>query len=180
MPRTKKPKEEVVSVLPIENQYNIDSSYVSISGEIVNFKARNFVPISEITIVCENIASAVAAEDGYHPYLEEFLVWTALVNLYTDIEINTMIEQDSDLWYKELVCSNLKDVLTGIISQGQYKLIVESVHNLIMYTIRNKKSSLDTLIDYLIGDGVLLDLLENAVPSETKPMEGEEANVKLS
>lgn len=172
MPRTKKTVEKKEEVVVQTKPFDIDASYVSISGEAKEFKARKFAPISEIALVCEDIASAVTAEGGYHPYLEEFLVWTALVRLYTDLDVDELIDENADVWYKELTCTNLKDVLMGIIMLSQYTLITNSVSEIVDYTIRNKKSSIDTLIDTFIGDGLLFDLLEKITTGETESMEG--------
>lgn len=179
MPRTKKTLEKKEEIVVQVNPFDIDASYVSISGEAKEFKARKFAPISEIAFVCEDIASAVTAEGGYHPYLEEFLVWTALVRLYTDLDVDELIEENADAWYEELTCTNLKDVLMGIILFSQYTLITNSVSKIVDYTIRNKKSSLDTLIDAFVSDGLLFDLLEKAAASESV-VEGAEIDGQLS
>lgn len=183
MPRTKKKEEvaevveevveEVVQVYP----FTIDASFTSVSGETVNFKARKFVPISDIAVACEQIASAVVSKDGYFPYLEEFLIWTTIVNLYTDLEVDALIEEDADHWYEELTCSNLKTVLQGIVMFSQYTLIELSARDMIEHSLANKKSSLDVLIDTFLGDGLLFDLLEKITSNE---MEGAEENVQLS
>ncbi len=179
MPRTKKTVEKKEEVVVQESPFNIDASYVSISGETVEFKARKFVPISEISLVCDSVASAIADEVSYNPCLEEFLVWTALVKLYADLEVDGLIEQNADTWYEELTCSNLKEVLSGIMLDSQYRLIVDSIHKLIKYNIKNRMTPLDRLIDAFVSDGLLFDLLEKVAPSESV-VEGVEENGQLS
>lgn len=181
MPRTKKAGEakEAPVVIPFTpNPYNIEASYTSISGEPVKFRARKFAPLSEISLSCENLASAIVLQEGYSPYLEEFLVWTTLVRLYTDLEATGLLDQDPDLWYEELICSDIKGVLLDIIMPEQYKLIAESTQKLVEY--RTRKSSLDILIDILMKDDQFAELLDKISDTQKFIVEGTDAHEQLS
>lgn len=193
MPKTKKTeekKEQPIAVIPFaaaeEDEqplaafpFDIEASYTSISGESVPFKARKFVPISRIAITVEGLADAVISDGEYRPYLEEHLVWTSLVGLYTNLEINELIDQDVDVWHEELDCSDLKKVLLGIIMPSQYKLIVESTHKLIDY--KKRKTSMDVLIETLMADESFTNFLEAiSVPDKLTNMEGNIADGNLS
>ena len=180
MARTKKTVDKKGTPTVKETPFKIDASYVSISGGQVSFKARKFVPISEITLVCDSVTSAVVSDEEFQPYLEDFLVWTALVRLYTDLDVDEMIEQNADAWYEELVCSNIKEVMKEIILADQYELIFDSVHKMVEHAANTKKSSLDLLFDALLNDGLLFDLLERISQVEAESMEGVVENGQLS
>lgn len=181
MPRTKKATEtkEAPVVIPFApNPYNIEASYTSISGEPVKFRARKFAPLSEISLSCENLASAIVSQEGYSPYLEDFLSWTTIIRLYTDLENTGLLDQDPDIWYEELVCSDIKKVLLNIIMPEQYRLIAESTHKLVEY--KTRKSSLDILIDVLMQDDQFAELLDKISDTQKFIVEGPDADEQLS